>query len=369
MGVYIPEINNEEREMDRVFKKIFAGVIGISLIGGLLIFLFARTNEINLNLGETNVGEDVIKFHNSRFATGDSASLWSEKNFIVLTEGQYKREYPDEVGLDVKITIPDDAENVKHFYQFTAGTEKEERILHDEVFLWETPYSGGFEGGIIYTERTTGNVMLLNDRGYVELTITKDIHPLCVDRIEGYGKIPFTSVINNRVAAIGENEAGINGTAELGYQAVIKDFDGNGTNCYIIADGVNREYFVYILQKICGKEATPPSLDRDVQKSEEVLGKAKKKIEIETAAIEFIKSYVEKKYRGSLNSVSIINNPLFFEEIKKYNDINYNITVEYAINYLDRNNEVQIIMQKHWMLIENRNGRYQVSDEYVSETL
>ena len=355
--------------MDALFRKVFAGFIGIALICGALIFLFVRTNEINLNLGEMHVEEDVIKFHNSRFATGDSAALWSEKDFIVLNEEQYQKKCPKGSGLEVKVTIPKDAEHVEHFYQFTTESGKNESVLHDEVFLWETPYSGAFEGGIIYTERTTGNVMLLNDRGYVELTITKDSHPLCVDRIEGYGRIPFTSKINNRVAAIGEDEAGINGVEELGYQAVIKDFDGDGTNCYIVADGISREYFVYLLQTICGTEISPPTLKKNVPKDEIILKDAKKKIEIETEAIEIIKASAESAYQDSLNNISIINNPIFYEEAKIYKGVNYNTIVEYAISYVDKNSETQTLMLKRWMLIEEIDGSYQLSGEDIIETL
>lgn len=317
-------------------KQLFILIIVILVAGVALGLIYHNKFDLRLNNGKITVGQDEIMFSTAEIESGFASHFWTEREFIVMDEETYQASYPGEDGLCISLTFPKEISNLKHTYQFTPETEGTS-TLHDEVFIGELSYSGTSDEPVISMRQTTGEVKLLNDRGYVQIAVTREKHPLTMDHILDYGGIPFSSKIGGKRAAVGESVSE-DGIYENTYQAVIRDIDGKGANCYVTAVGINREHFVYLIRTLCGEKVKAPKIV-SAEKDEAVLAAGRKQLAIETAAKQMIyEEYREDIESGKMN-VHFMNEPSYIGEIRLRDGKKYNVETSY---YIEKCREIGI---------------------------
>ncbi|MDO4545935.1 MAG: hypothetical protein Q4C25_07235 [Bacillota bacterium] len=226
-------------------KKKWALVLVLLFVAAGVAFFFAVRQQLPTTIATAN-GDDII-LNEVSFTTVES-----DTSFDVLTEEEYANAFPGQGGLGSEFTLPEGVENSQHLYQVTKATEDADAQLHDEVYLWETEIYENPKEKVLEVSRNDGLREVTADRGYVELTLTKEDAPLSTDETLFSEEMNFAnSTLNGKTVIVKK----INGTSVANrdtYEATVRDAYGDGINAFLVADNVDEAYFVKLLEILTG---------------------------------------------------------------------------------------------------------------------
>lgn len=224
----------------------------------------------------------------------------------------------------VKIQVPGQAVNLRHFIQKTADGGD----AFDEIYQWETEIYADRQGTVLDLCWNGGRSYAAADRGYVEFSIF-ETSPQRVDLDYKYKEVSaIKSRINGKRCIVTENNGEYRNGNRRDYSAEIEDFDGNGHQGLLFAENVTRDYFLQVLAQLTGYEGfwpkeTAPDTQGEPAAAEEIK-LAKEEIAFRNAAEKMAYDEIKKELGHAPSGLEITSGynkepSTYFETGKKYN--------------------------------------------------
>ncbi|SCK00261.1 Uncharacterised protein [uncultured Eubacterium sp.] len=315
-----------------------------------------RLDSVELNNGDEisfNKGENYV-----------TAVGTYDERYMIFSKKNFSRKFPGHEEDKVKINLPEQAVNLKHFYQLKGETGKPTED-YDEIYQWETEVYKDAQSEILFLIRNSGNQGVTADRGYVELSFYKE-EPQRLQVKDGgdLEEISYIkSHINKKEARVTEIPTKFNSDRKC-YLAEIFDIDGEGTNAFLTADNVSREYFIAVVERLAGRNYPMPETAGGSQDgkadSKESFAMAEKAIKYKEAAEEMLYTQHNDEIRAKDFVYNIYSE--YVADTKEKDGKIYNIYAQVTIGD-EKTKEFYMHIKK------NRQGVFVEKGETLVETM
>lgn len=229
---------------------IIIGIIGLLIITIIYYITVQKVSNDYVHIVKLN-NDDTIIFNigGEPFLPYDNLDH-SVPKLRILSDQEFAQVFSNQIEEKFSLSLPAKVKNLQHCYQVVITEGGKTSRDYDEIYQWETSKYGSAKKGNLLLIRNSGNREASQDRGYVELSLYRN-QPKRFKKVLYYpstaGMREAESYLNKKALFVYENTD--NASKERGaYTARILDIDGKGTEAYLMADNVDRDYFISILE-------------------------------------------------------------------------------------------------------------------------